>query len=60
MDSLVEEVVEEQVLEVGVGTVGLGDVLQEDGADNAASTPHEGDLGLLELPAVLLGSLRIG
>lgn len=58
VNSLVEEVVEQQVLELGVGTVGLGDVLQENGADNAASTPHEGDFRLVQLPAVLLGSLR--
>ena len=57
VDSLVEEVVEEQVLEVRVGAVGLGDVLEEDGADDAAAAPHERDLGLLELPAVLLGGL---
>ena len=57
VDSLVEEVVEEQVLKVGVGTVGLGDVLQEDGADNASTTPHEGNLGLVELPLVLLGGV---
>ena len=57
VDSLVEEVVEEQVLEVGVSTVGLGDVLQEDGADNASTTPHEGNLGLVKLPAVLLGGV---
>ena len=58
VDGVVEEVVEEKVLEVGVAAVGLGDVLEEDRADDAATTPHEGDLGLLELPAVLLGSLR--
>lgn len=58
VDGVVEEVVEEKVLEVGVAAVGLGDVLEEDRADDAATAPHEGDLGLLELPAVLLGSLR--
>lgn len=58
VDGLGEEVVEEQVLEVGVGAVGVGDVLQEDGADDAATTPHEGDGRLVELPAVLLGSLE--
>lgn len=57
VDGLVEEVVKEQVLEVGVLAVGLGDLLEEDGADDAATAPHEGDLGLLELPAVVLGSL---
>lgn len=59
VDGLVEEVVEEQVLEVWVGAVGLGDVLQEDRADDAASTPHECDLWLLELPAVFFGGLNI-
>jgi hypothetical protein len=57
VDGLVEEVVEEQVLEVGVVAVGLGDILEEDGADNAATTPHEGNGGLVELPLVLLGGL---
>jgi hypothetical protein len=58
VDGIVEEVVEEEVLKVGVAAVGLGDVLEEDGADDAATAPHEGDLGLLELPAVVLGGLR--
>jgi len=57
VDGLVEEVVEEEVLKVGVGAVGGRDVLEEDGADDAATTPHEGDGGLVELPAVFLGSL---
>jgi hypothetical protein len=57
VDGLVEEVVEEKVLEVGVAAVGSGDVLEEDGADDAATAPHEGNLGLVELPAVLLGGL---
>ncbi|KAI7288172.1 6-phosphogluconate dehydrogenase, decarboxylating [Hortaea werneckii] len=57
LDSLVEEVGKQQVLKVWVGTVGSSDVLQEDGADDAATTPHEGNLRLLELPAVLLSSL---
>ena len=57
VDGLVEEVVEEQVLEVGVAAVGLGDVLKEDGADDAATTPHEGNFWLVQLPLVLLGGL---
>lgn len=57
MDSLVEEVIKEQVLEVGVVAVGGSDVLQEDGSDDATSSPHQGNRGLVELPAVLLGSL---
>lgn len=58
VDGAVEEVVKEQVLEVGVLAVSLGDLLEEDGTDDAATAPHEGDLGLLELPAVVLGSLK--
>jgi len=54
VDGLVEEVIEEQVLEVGVATVRLGDVLEEDRADDAATAPHERDLWLVELPLVLL------
>lgn len=57
VDSLVEEVVKEQVLEIGVGTVGLSDVLQEDGADDASTAPHEGNFGLVELPVVLLSGV---
>ena len=57
VDGVVEEVAEEQVLEVWVLAVGGGDVLEEDGSDDAATTPHEGDLWLVELPAVLLGGL---
>jgi hypothetical protein len=57
VDSLVEEVVEQQVLEFGVGAVRLGDVLQENGSDDAATAPHEGNLGLVQLPLVLLGGL---
>lgn len=57
-DGFVEELVEEEVLKVGVLAVGVGDVLQEDRADDAATTPHKGDGRLVKLPAVLLGSLN--
>lgn len=57
VDGLGEELVEQQVLELGVLAVSVGDVLQEDRADNATATPHESDGGLVQLPAVLLGSL---
>ena len=56
-DGLGEELIEEQVLKVGVVAVGVGDVLQEDGADNAATAPHKGDGRLVELPAILLGGV---
>jgi hypothetical protein len=57
VDSLVEEVIEEEILKVVVVTVSRSDVLQENRADNATSTPHEGNGWLVELPAVFLGSL---
>lgn len=59
VDSRVEEVVEEQVLELRVVAVGGSDILQEDGSDDATSSPHQSDGGLVELPAVLLGGLII-
>jgi len=59
VNSLVEEVVEKEVLEVGVGTVRLGDVFQEDRSDDAATAPHERNLGLVQLPVVLLSSLFV-
>jgi len=59
VDGIVEEVVEEEVLEVVIGTVCGGDILEEDGTDDTASTPHEGDGWLVKLPSVLLGSLQI-
>lgn len=57
VNGLSEEIVEQKVLEVGVVAVGVGDVLKEDRANDAATTPHQGNGGLVELPAVLLGSL---
>jgi hypothetical protein len=57
VDGLVEEVVEEEVLKVWVRAVGLGDVLEEDRSDDAATTPHKCDLWLVELPGILLGGL---
>lgn len=57
VDGLVEEGVEEQVLQVRLVAVSRGDVLEEDGSDNAATTPHEGDGRLVELPVELTGSL---
>lgn len=57
VDGLVEEVGEEEVLELRVRAVGVRDVLEEDGADDAAAAPHERDGRLVELPLVLLGGL---
>lgn len=57
VNGLVEEVVKEQILEVGICTICLGDVLQKHGTDDTASTPHKGNRGFVELPAVVFGSL---
>lgn len=57
VNGLLEEVVEEQVLKVRVAAVGIGDVLEEDGADDATTAPHEGDGRLVQLPVVLLSGL---
>jgi hypothetical protein len=44
-------------LKVVIGAVCGGDILEEDGSDDTASTPHEGNRRLVELPLVLLGRL---
>ena len=53
VNSLVEEVVEEQGLELAVLLVGGGDVLQEDRLDDAATTPHARNASVVEVPAEL-------
>ena len=57
VNSVGEEAVEQKVVEVRVVTVGVGDVLEENGTDNATTTPHESDGWVVQLPAVLLSSL---
>lgn len=42
-DSFLEEIVEQQVLEVGVTAVSGSDVLEKDRADDATTTPHKSD-----------------
>jgi hypothetical protein len=59
VDGVLEEVVEKQVLEFGIYMVGFGNVRKEDGPDNATTTPHKGNGGVVELPRVLPGSLQI-
>jgi hypothetical protein len=59
VDGVLEEVVEEKVLKVGLSTESLGDVSEENGADDTSSTPHEGNGGHVQLPVVLLGGLLI-
>jgi hypothetical protein len=58
VDSLVEEIIEEQVLKIWVLAVSGGDVLQENGSDDATTAPHESNGWLVELPFVFLGGLE--
>lgn len=57
VDGSVEEGIEEQVVEVWVVAVGICDLLEEDRADDAATTPHKGNAGLVQGPVVFLGGL---
>lgn len=59
VDGNFEKVVKQQVLKVGLGAVGLGDIRKEDRADDAPTTPHEGDGRVVQLPFVFFGSLSI-
>lgn len=54
VDSLVEEVVEQQRLELVVLLVRSGDVTEEDGLDDAAASPHLRDTGVVEVPVELI------
>ena len=56
-NSLGEEGAGEQVLELGVLSVGGGDVGKEDRLDDASTSPHGGDTSVVEGPAVDLGGL---
>jgi len=57
VDGLVEEVVEQQILELGFVAVCACDVLEEDGPNDAATTPHQCYRGLVQLPVVCCCSL---
>ncbi len=59
VDSLVEEVVEEQILEVRVLSVCRRDVLQEHGSNDATTAPHERNRRLVEFPAIFLRRLQM-
>ena len=56
-DGLGEEGAQEQVLQVGLLTVGRGDVGKEDRLDDAATAPHGSDTGVVEGPVVVNGGL---
>ena len=52
VDCLVEKVIEQQAVEIRILTICVGDVLEENGADNTAATPHQSNRRLVELPAI--------
>ena len=57
MDGFVEKVVEEQIFEIRVVSVGFCYIFQEDGTDDAAAAPHESDGWLIEFPFIFFGGL---
>ena len=59
VDGILEEVAEQEVLEIGVLAVGLRDVLEEDGPDDATASPHQSDGWLVQFPAILFGGLKL-
>ena len=50
-----EERIEHEIGQIGVGAVGVGDAIEEAGADDATAAPDGGDAAEVELP-VLLGT----
>lgn len=53
MHGLVEEVIEQERLEVQLLRVCGGDVAKEDGLDDATSSPHASNAGVVQVPAEL-------
>src|SRR5581483_2526760 len=53
VDGRGEEVIEEEILELGIFVVGFLDLAEELAADNAAAAPHERDATHVEVPALL-------
>ena len=59
VDGVLEEITEQEILEIGVLAVGVRDVLEENGPDDAASSPHQGDGWLVQFPAIFLSGLKL-
>ncbi len=57
VDRLPEEVVEQEVVQLGVLVIGGLDVAQEHAPDDAAAPPHQGDSAIVQLPVEHLGRL---
>lgn len=56
VNSLVEEVVEQERLELGVGLICVCDITEEDRLDNASSTPDTSDTSIVQSPVELCGT----
>lgn len=56
-EGLGEEGSKKKVLELGVLSVGGGNVRKEDRLDDTATSPHSSDTGVVQVPVVNLGSL---
>ncbi|EEQ40117.1 hypothetical protein CLUG_04245 [Clavispora lusitaniae ATCC 42720] len=56
-NSLVEEWVEQQVLQVWVLSVSSSNLAQEDRSDDTSTSPHQSNGWVVQLPTVLLSSL---
>ena len=50
VNGLVEEVIEQQIFQVRIVAVCAGDVLEKDRSDDAATSPHQCNRWLVELP----------
>ena len=59
MDGVPEEIIQEQVVKAGVLVKGRLDVAEEARPDDAASSPHQSNAAIVEVPAKLLGSLEM-
>ena len=49
-----EMLVQQQMRQSRCTVIGLGNVVQESGTDNASGTPQQGDGGKIQFPAILL------
>ena len=60
MNSLVEEVIEQEGLELGVDLVCVCDITEEDRLDDASSTPDTSDASIVQTPAELCSASVYG
>ncbi len=56
-DGILEEGSDQQIGQVGISTIGVGDVVEEHRSDDAARPPDAGDLAVVQSVAIFLLSL---